>query len=240
MTRTYAVVPAAGRGLRMGMDRPKQFLQLLGEPIILHTLSILANVPSLAGIVLVVPEDFLQEAEALLREGSGKFHAPVWTVAGGAERQDSVSNALKRLPSDCEWVLIHDGVRPFVTAKLIEATLDAAARSSGAAIAAIPATDTIKRVTNGYVSETLPREAIWLVQTPQVFRKDILLEAYRRAREEAWMATDDASLVERIGIPVSVVLGERTNIKVTTREDLAWASVFLSTNKDSIKTKTGV
>jgi len=147
-------------------------------------------------------------------------------VTGGAERRDSVWNGLKHLPGDCEWVLIHDGVRPFVSLKLLEDTW-AAAADTGASIAAVPAVDTVKRVACGHVVETLPREEIHLVQTPQVFRKDILMEAYSKAEDHSWTGTDDASFVERLGVAVAVVPGEWSNIKVTTPQDLEWGEWFM-------------
>jgi 2-C-methyl-D-erythritol 4-phosphate cytidylyltransferase len=151
----------------------------------------------------------------------------ICVVAGGAERQDSVFNGLQALPPDCDWVLIHDGVRPFASSELLKRTWDAAL-TNGAAIAALPASDTIKRVRAGQVVETVPREELWLVQTPQVFRREILFEAYREADRQGWVGTDDAFLVERLGLPVAVVTGERSNIKVTTPEDLVWGSWFLA------------
>ena len=227
MSKTFAIVPAAGRGLRMGYDRPKQFLELSGKSILAHTLELLSEARFLDGAFLVVPEDFISEAEELAQRCGSPERFPIAVVAGGAERQDSVCNGLRNLPAECEWVFVHDGVRPFASRKLLEETWHGA-RETGACIAAVPATDTIKRVGAGRVLLTLPREEIWLVQTPQVFRKDLLLEAYREAQRQGWNGTDDASFVERLGVPVSVVRGERSNIKVTTPEDLDWAAWFMS------------
>ncbi len=234
MSITYAVVPAAGRGLRMGGRRPKQFLELCGKPILDHTLTTLTRVSFLSGIQLVVPEDFVEPVRELVRRGQveGRFGSPgngafpIEVAAGGAERQDSVFNGLKLLPKECEWVVIHDGVRPFASLTLFERTWSAA-HETGAAIAAIPCTDTVKRVDGLRVVDTLPREAIWLIQTPQIFRKDVLMRAYENAREKGWIGTDDASFVERLAISVAVAMGERTNIKVTTPEDLEWGKHFL-------------
>ena len=229
MAKTWAVVPAAGRGLRMGGDKPKQFLELSGRPILWHTLRALLRAPFLSGIFLAVPEDCFGEAQKVLESLPGRSAGnarPIRLVAGGTERRGSVLNALERLPADCEWVLIHDGVRPLVSALLIEQTWKAALLS-GAAIAALPATDTVKRVREQKVAETLLRDEIWLVQTPQVFKKDIVVEAYRRAAQGDWPGTDDASFVERLGAPVSVVPGDRFNIKVTTAQDLDWAESYL-------------
>lgn len=234
MPVAYAVVPAAGRGLRMGGNQPKQFLELCGKPILDHTLEALARVPFLSGIQLVVPEDFVEPVRALVRQREAtctpclRSERPftVEVLAGGAERQDSVYNGLKQLPANCEWVVIHDGVRPFASPSLFERTWSAALET-GAAIAAIPSTDTVKRVKDGRVAETLEREAIWLVQTPQIFRKGDLMHAYETARENGWIGTDDASFVERVSLPVAIAMGERTNIKVTTPEDLEWGEHFL-------------
>jgi 2-C-methyl-D-erythritol 4-phosphate cytidylyltransferase len=263
MPKTCAIIPAAGRGLRMGVAKPKQFLEIAGKPILLHTLETLSRAQFLSAILVVVQKDFATATESLLRAycstGSNKFHylpqglfqdahralsdqelarnaseeQPggagckwITSVIGGVERQDSVFNGLQALPPLCEWVLIHDGVRPFVSIELIEGTWRVA-QETGAAIAALPATDTIKRVHKGKVMETLPREEIRLVQTPQVFRKEIILRAYLEARKQNTSGTDDAFFVERLGLPVAVVPGERSNIKVTTPEDLAWGNWFL-------------
>jgi len=264
MPKTCAIVPAAGRGRRMGTAKPKQFLELSGKPILIYTLETLARASFLAEILLVVRNDSVPDVASLLSDHG--FHgettsgplprAPldgrsrpggegtvgdraltgsvredrqgrICVVAGGAERQDSVFNGLQALPLDCDWVLIHDGVRPFASPELLKRTWDAAL-TNGAAIAALPASDTIKRVRVGQVVETVPREELWLVQTPQVFRREILFEAYREAHRQGWVGTDDAFLVERLGVPVVVVTGERSNIKVTTPEDLVWGSWFLA------------
>jgi 2-C-methyl-D-erythritol 4-phosphate cytidylyltransferase len=233
---TYAIIPAAGRGVRLGMDRPKQFLELQDKPILLHTLETLASAPFLSGMVLAVPEDFLFEAQTLVaRHFTGT--PAITIVTGGKERQDSVWNALQEIPDACSLVLVHDGVRPLVSVDLLAATWSLAQRT-GAAIAAVPATDTVKRVLHETVRETLPREEIWLVQTPQVFRLDLLRAAYRKARQLGWTVTDDASLVEQMGITVSVVSGERSNIKITTPEDLAWLRWYLG-NRDAAGTRLG-
>lgn len=218
----------------MGGSQPKQFLELCGRPILDHTLTTLVRVSFLSGIQLVVPEDFVEPVRELVRRGQdeGRLHPaaekpfPIDVVAGGAERQDSVYNGLQRLPAACEWVVIHDGVRPFTTQMLFERTWSAA-RQTGAAIAATPSTDTVKRVDGELVVDTLPRETIWLVQTPQIFRKDVLMRAYETAMEKGWIGTDDASFVERLSLPVAVAMGERTNIKVTTPDDLEWGEHFL-------------
>ncbi len=227
MPKTYAVIAAAGRGLRMGKAQPKQFLEISGKPILAHTIHAVSRVGFVSGIFLAVPGEFVGTVENMVSpELSPGVELRV--VAGGAERQDSVYNAIRALPGDCGWVMIHDGVRPFASRELFEATWRKA-RETGAAIAAAPSTDTVKRVDGGgVVVETLARETIWLVQTPQIFRTDLILRAYEKARDEGAAVTDDASLVERTGAAVSVVRGESTNIKVTAPEDLVWAEWFMS------------
>jgi len=235
MRNTCVIVPAAGSGTRMGGSVPKQFILVGGIPILVRTLNAFASLPSISTIFLVIAEGHIPDAAEVVAEwnrqpgskGRNKAVPEISIVAGGTERMHSVYNGLRNLPVECDWVMIHDAVRPFASARLIEAAREGA-RLSGACIAAIPATDTVKRGHDGVVLETLSRDEIWLVQTPQVFRKQIVVEAYEKAFAEGWTGTDDASFVERIGIPVAIVCGERTNIKVTTREDLEWAEWFLS------------
>lgn len=229
--KTFAVVPAAGRGVRMGGNRPKQFLMLTGKPILAHTIERLSQAPFISGMFLVAPPDLIPRTEEMIQKYCSDCSFAIRVVAGGRERQDSVYNALQLLPKECDWVLIHDGVRPFASVKLLENTREAAGRN-GAAIAAVTATDTIKRAQNGQVVETLERQQIILVQTPQVFRRDLILDAYRQARRQGWIGTDDASFVERMNLRVDVVEGEYSNIKVTRPSDLVWAEWFLSRQSD--------
>jgi 2-C-methyl-D-erythritol 4-phosphate cytidylyltransferase len=212
----------------MGLQIPKQFIDLSGKPLLIYTLEVFCQAPFIEGLFLVVPAHLVTHTREMVQR---HLHTQleIMVIEGGIHRQDSVFNGLKELPPECDWVIVHDGVRPFVTLELLEATWRGA-QNTGAAIAALPSTDTVKRVVDQRVLETLPREHVWLVQTPQAFRKDILLQAYKRARTQGWLGTDDASLVEQIGIPVSAVQGERTNIKVTTPEDLKWAHWFLEKN----------
>jgi 2-C-methyl-D-erythritol 4-phosphate cytidylyltransferase len=258
MSKVYAIIAAAGRGVRMGSGRPKQLLELDGKPILVHTLGTFCRLEPCSGILLVLPESFQRECREILEKFTGlkpmsgdgvpsspdgaawfriqcpteagqlmpSAEKPIRFVVGGAERQDSVLNALLQLPEDCGWVVIHDGVRPFASLDLMRRTMELA-MARGAAIAAIPSTDTVKRVKDGEVVETLPRETIWLVQTPQVFRRELILEAYHEARLQGWTGTDDASFVERFGHTVAVASGERFNIKVTTPEDLEWGASFM-------------
>ena len=230
MPKTCVIVPAAGSGTRMGGAIPKQFIRLAGKPLLAHTLSALANLPFISIIFLIVAEGHIPDAGKVISGWSRQQASRVpeiSIIAGGAERMDSVYNGLKKLPAECDWVMIHDAVRPFASPGLIKAVWEGA-RTAGACIAAIPSTDTVKHARDGVVRQTLSRDEIWLVQTPQVFRKQIVVAAYEKAVAAGWTGTDDASFVERMGVPVSIVHGERTNIKVTTPEDLQWAEWFLS------------
>jgi len=214
----------------MGGAIPKQFIQLAGKPLLAHTLSALANLPFISIIFLIVAEGHIPDAGEVVYGWSRQRASSVPEVSiatGGAERRDSVYNGLKKLPAECDWVMIHDAVRPFASPGLIK-TVWEGALTAGACIAAIPATDTVKHARDGIVLETLSRDEIWLVQTPQVFRKQIVVAAYEKAVAGGWTGTDDASFVERMGVSVSIVPGERTNVKVTTPEDLQWAEWFLS------------
>ena len=220
-----AIVPAAGAGVRFGGAVKKQFIALNGLPILSHTLRALASSRALASIIVVVPPgEELRGREALELAG---IDLETEVVPGGQARQDSVYIGLQRAKAETDLVLIHDGVRPFVSREVVLATVEAA-KEWGAAIAAVPVIDTIKRVdTDGFVVETLQRGQLWSVQTPQVFRYALLMQAHRAIREPGVVATDDAALVERIGGMVKVVRGSYENIKITSEEDLPLAGLIL-------------
>ena len=222
-----ALVPAAGRGLRMGGSVPKQFLSLGGEPLVIQSLRALQAAPMVDQIILAVPHADVEycEHEIVSRQ---RFTKVTKVVAGGAERQDSVRHALAQIPSDTEIVLIHDAVRPFVTLRMI-AEVVAAARKEGAAIIALPMRDTVKQVRmDGMIERTVDRTPLWLAQTPQAFRRDWIETAHRKAHVEGVRATDDASLVEWLGYSVAVVEGSGENIKVTRPEDLVIGEAILA------------
>ncbi len=204
----------------MGLSVPKQFYALEGKPIVAWTLERVLELDFIHGVVLAVPPNTRADLPRWIQPRPSP--RPVTVVSGGRERQESVRNALAALPASCEWVIVHDGVRPFASPRLFRRTWEAA-RESGAAICACPALDTVKMVRQNQVVRTLNRKEIRLVQTPQVFRRDLLAEAYRRADQEGWEATDEATLLERCGFPVRVVDGERTNLKITVPEDLQLA-----------------
>lgn len=216
-----AIVPAAGAGLRMGTEVPKQFLALGGKPLLVVTLERLSASPLVETVVVAVPPGWVDKVEAELVRPFGLAKVGA-VVEGGAERQDSVRAGLEALPAEVEVVVVHDGVRPFLTPGMVAAVVEAASKA-GAAVTAVAVTDTLKRASRGEVMETIEREGLVSVQTPQAFRKDLLAEALGKARLDGFVATDEAALVERLGLPVGVVAGSATNIKVTTAEDLALA-----------------
>jgi len=214
-----AIIVAAGSSQRMG-GVDKVFALLGGKPVLSRVIDAFQGCNSINQIVVVVSRENLENCRQLIAEPG--WSKVVEVCAGGRRRQDSVAAGLSRL-SQCQWVVIHDGARPLVTADLIERGLEAA-RETGAAVAAIPVTDTIKAAGDDrLVQQTLPRRNLWAVQTPQVFRFDIIAEAYEKAKGEV---TDDATLVEQLGYQVKLYMGSYDNIKVTTLDDLALAEVL--------------
>jgi 2-C-methyl-D-erythritol 4-phosphate cytidylyltransferase len=229
------IVPAAGLGTRMGKASAektgtsrKQFMLLDGSPILLHTVRKFAASSRVTEIVVAVrPEDLDWVRDTMKREFPSKR---VRVVEGGNSRQESVQNALANLDRDTDLVAVHDAVRPFIDLDLIDKVLDAAAES-GAAIVAVAPVDTVKQVNRGTghvrVRATLPRDRLVLAQTPQVFRYDLLNRAFQSARDDGFIGTDEASLVERLDVEVSVVLGSDRNIKITKPADMDLARLFL-------------
>lgn len=222
-----AVVPAAGKGLRMGGAVPKQFLSLGGEPIVVHSLRALQSAACIHDIILAVPSADLDYCrnDLVVRYGFSKVTT---IVPGGKERQDSVRLGLEHVPEETEIVLVHDAVRPFITVAMIEDVV-AAARQHGGAIIALPMRDTVKQVGPDHlIQRTVDRQPLWLAQTPQAFRMDWLREAHRKAKVEGVPATDDAFLFEWMGHPVVVVEGSGENIKVTRPEDMVIGEAILA------------
>ena len=217
MTSLAAVIPAGGAGARLGARMPKQFLRIGRTPILAMTVRHFTRHPSMAAVVVAAPAAHLALTRRILaRTGRG---APATVVAGGPTRQDSVWLALLALPGPVDVVVVHDGVRPLITRRLVDDVVRAAVES-GAAICALPIAETVKRVRGGFVEATLDRSELWAVQTPQAFRADLLREAHEKARRDGVGGTDDAMLVERLGHPVRVVAGLPGNVKITTPEDL--------------------
>lgn len=221
--RVAAVIVAAGSSQRMqGLN--KTWTRLGSKLVLAHSVCVFEQSPLVDDIALVLAKDFLDDGAQLCeREGWQKVLA---RVPGGARRRDSVLAGLESLASAPDYVLIHDGARPFLSEALIEQGL-AAAQQHGAAIAAVPVKDTIKRVgADGLVVETPDRSTLWTVQTPQVFAYDLILQAHHTI-DPAWDATDDAALVERAGHPVAIFMGSYENIKITTPGDLLIAEATL-------------
>jgi 2-C-methyl-D-erythritol 4-phosphate cytidylyltransferase len=203
----------------MGTQIPKQYILLSGIPILAHTLRAFQGSPVIDEILLIVPDADMTEVRQSIVEKFG-FSKVGHILPGGAERQDSVCNALQRVGDEHEIIVIHDAVRPFVSENLIGRAV-AAVREFGAITVGVPVKDTIKKVSaEGWVKNTVVREGLWLTQTPQAFRRPIILAAYKKAAADGFYGTDDAGLVERMGIPVRMIPGENDNIKLTTAEDL--------------------
>jgi 2-C-methyl-D-erythritol 4-phosphate cytidylyltransferase len=224
-----AIIPAAGSGSRFGGQIPKQFIEIAGAPILVHTLRRFDECEEIGAIIVALRREEIERVERELC--AHKIGKPVRLVAGGAERSDSILNALEEAKEfRPEVVAVHDAVRPLVTPERISAVV-MKARAIGAAILALPATDTIKEVEDGMIRRTLDRRLIWRAQTPQAFRYDLLMRANQEARASSLppaMATDDSFLVERLGAPVAIVEGMANNFKITTPEDLILAEKLLS------------
>lgn len=224
--RVNAVIVAAGEGTRMGGKVPKPFLSLGGRPLILHTLSRFAA-SQVRKVVLVTAESAISKCQELVRSDHQLGGLEFVFQSGGRRRQDSVGQGLARLDPDCEVVVIHDGARPFVSPQLIDQCVEVACRE-GAAVVGVPVQNTIKVISaDRRVRETPARDTLWEIYTPQAFLTEIIRNASRRAARENAEATDDATLVERLGKRVVVLEGQRTNIKITVPEDLLFAEALL-------------
>jgi len=232
--KVTAIVPAAGSGLRMKGKLPKQFLLLDGVPILVHTLQALERADRIQEVILVVPESHRYFCQT---EVVNKYHFKKVSkvIPGGERRQDSVYEGLQAVSFDSEWVMVHDGVRPFVTQDMIGSAIEAAQEAKDGAVVAIPMRDTPKEVSSdvpagqaGHITKTLDRGKLWLAQTPQIFRRSLFLKAHEAARSQGIYGTDDAALVERLGGYVRIVLGSEENIKVTTPADLDLAEAIIA------------
>ncbi|MDA1001266.1 MAG: 2-C-methyl-D-erythritol 4-phosphate cytidylyltransferase [bacterium] len=225
-SQVAAIVPAAGRGERLPGAVPKQFRLLGGEPLIWHSLRRIAESGAVGRIVLVLPAG----AEADFAPPGG-LATPLEIAPGGPRRQDSVANGLAALGPEVEWVIVHDGARPLVPPSLVRECLSAALES-GAAIAALPVVDTLKREgAAGLAGETLPREGLWQAQTPQAVRRDLLERALREAAAAGREGTDEAALLEAVGVRAKLVVGALSNLKVTGPADFAAAAAFLAAER---------
>lgn len=236
MSRIAAILPAAGLGTRMGAETPKQFLELDGIPIVVHSVRRIASCPLVTDIIVATRGDVVESLEQRLRGES--FMQSVRVVRGGDSRQESVALALKEIPDDTEIVLVHDAVRPFVTREQIARVIEEARRCQ-AAILGIPAMDTVKEVKRASLPEdvalitaTIPRERVVLAQTPQAFSTKLIKDAFARAQADGVNASDEAGLVERLGQDVHVVLGSERNIKITKPADMNLARFYLDQERN--------
>src|SRR6266478_6093792 len=227
------ILPAAGLGTRMGRAVPekagtsrKQFMLLEGSPILLHTIRKFVSSPAVSELVVALRAEEMEWVRDLLeRENFGK---PVRLVEGGDSRQESVEHALATLGPGTELVSVHDAVRPFIEHSVLEKVF-AEAQETGAAIVGIVPVDTVKQVHRNKIRQTIPRERLILAQTPQVFRFDLLKQAFAKAREDGFAGTDESSLVERLDqVEVSVIPGSDRNIKITRQSDMDLAKLFLA------------
>lgn len=224
------ILLAAGQGRRMGASRNKILLHLVGKPVITYSLTTFLKDPACKHIVLVAQPD----EQKLLQDLAKRFArptCPITIVAGGNERQDSVYNGIQALKNKRAVVMVHDGARPFVTLAQLKA-LYRKVEETRTAILGVPVKDTIKKVVDGQVVETVPRETLWQVQTPQVFYADDLLTAHELARGESYLGTDEASLMERYSeLPVNIVSGSYENIKLTTPDDMLIGEAIVNRHK---------
>ena len=220
-----AIIPAAGRGKRIGASVPKQFLEIQGRPLLHHTLMVFASCKLIDYVVLVMPR---ADVDEMGEDWLNKYEIVRKVVVGGEQRQDSVYNGFSSLEEGTDIVVVHDGVRPFTTPQMIIATVEAA-QQHGAAITAIPVSDTVKQAVDGFVKQTVSRDGLWRVQTPQAFQCGSLQQAFKKAKKDSYYGTDEGSLVEYLGERVKIVPGSELNIKITRKEDLVLGESLLST-----------
>jgi 2-C-methyl-D-erythritol 4-phosphate cytidylyltransferase len=222
--KVTVIIAAAGAGRRMKADRPKQLLVLNETPILVYTIRKFDRCRLVDRIVVAAPRESVEEVRKLV--AAAGFSKGISVVQGGARRQDSVATAMQHMDPDTTIVAVHDAVRPFVSVEEIEATIHEAEKS-GAALLAIPIVDTVKQIRKDRIESTLTRENLILAQTPQVFRVEVLREAFERAKKDEYYGTDESSLVERMDRPVAIIRGSERNIKITRPGDLALARFYL-------------
>ncbi len=225
--RTVAIIPAAGSGKRMPGSISKQYLPLNGIPILARTLMVFQCSPMIHDVLLVVPSDEIEFATRTIIEKYG-ISKVSQVLPGGKERQDSVKKGLDAVGDNYDIVLIHDGVRPFISEELIRLAVIEACQGE-AVTTGVPVKDTVKVVDqDGWILETPNRSRLWLTQTPQAFKREVIKKAYRSAYDDHFYGTDDAVLVERIGVRVKMLPGSHENIKITTKDDLLFAESFMN------------
>ena len=227
MLHATAIVLAAGEGRRLDAGVSKSYLPVAGRPLVLRTLDRVFTAQAVETVVLVVAAADLQHCDSMLRADPALKDRRWLLQPGGATRQQSAKRGLERVAPGCDLVVIHDGARPLVSGGLIDRCV-AMAAEKGAVVAGLPVRDTIKKVSSDrWIHSTPERSALWKIQTPQAFKRELIVMAYERAEREKIQVTDDAMTLERLGIPVYVVDGERTNFKITVPEDVRLAEVLI-------------
>jgi len=228
VSSTSAIIVAAGVGKRMNSSTPKQFMTINHRPILYYTLKNFGPIKSISEIILVLSNDFIG-SDVINTALPPDLQVPLKLIAGGKRRQDSVWNGINAANESNSIISVHDGVRPFVASDKITKSIELCQKYDGA-ILAVPAVDTLKIVENSMVQGTIDRRNIWQVQTPQTFRRDILIQAFEKAEAEGFCGTDEASLAERINANIAVVPGSKYNIKITVPEDVVIAESLLKRN----------
>ncbi len=224
MLEVGVVIAGGGKGARMGGNVPKQFLTLNRRPILLRSIDVFRTLRSVREIVVVVPAPHIDRVRRMIARAS--LGTVCRIVAGGKERQESVWNGMCGFLREPDILLVHDAVRPLVSARVVREVIREADRH-GAAVVGVPVKDTIKvEESAGFYARTLNRANLWAVQTPQGFRSELLFRAHRAARKARYVGTDEASLIERLGLPVRIVRGDYSNIKITTPEDMKMAALL--------------
>ncbi len=221
--KVAAIIVAAGSGKRIGGDRPKQFIEIDGKPILQHTLQKFQTCADIDALYVILPAEWTEKYETTIRE-EWEITKLIRTIKGGAERHDSVAAGLRAVDESMDIIMIHDGVRPFVSHAVLRNSIHAA-NEHGAAVVGLMPKDTVKKVSGEFIEKTIPRDTLLLAQTPQTFRRDVILQANAFAFEHKKFSTDDTALVEQMGYPV--VEGEWRNIKITSPDDLVIAKAFL-------------
>ncbi|MGL6173501.1 MAG: 2-C-methyl-D-erythritol 4-phosphate cytidylyltransferase [Cellulosilyticaceae bacterium] len=232
MSKVTAIILAGGTGSRMGTKVKKQYIQLKGKEVIAHTIEVFNQLQEIDEIIVVTgKEEIIYMKEDICRKYN--FDKVIRVVEGGKERQDSVSNGINAIEHACDYIIIHDGARPFIKAKTIRECL-AKTKEIGASIVGVPVKDTIKvyNPETGMIENTPNRSTLWAIQTPQIFKTEIIKEAHSYAKKNKVYGTDDSSLVEAMGRSVHMVMGEYTNIKLTTPEDLLLGERILEDQMD--------
>jgi 2-C-methyl-D-erythritol 4-phosphate cytidylyltransferase len=228
--KVTVIIAAAGAGRRMKADRPKQLLVLNDTPILVYTIRKFDRCRLVDRIVVAAPRESVEEIRKLV--AAAGFSKAISVVQGGARRQDSVATAMQHLDPDTTIVAVHDAVRPFVSIEEIEAVIHEAEKN-GAAVLAIPIVDTVKQIRKDRIESTLTRDHLVLAQTPQVFRIEVLRDAFERAKKDEYYGTDESSLVERMDYPVAIIRGSERNIKITRPDDLTLARFYLQEEQAS-------